>query len=344
MTKRSRAPVPIKFSESKNSPGMFDRKNQMKLMSIVVPVYNEKESLPTTVSALAKVGRSIVEQMFVGEVEFIYVDDGSHDGSAATILGLKTENECSFCRIHVLQFSRNFGHSAAVLAGLRKTKGDYVAIIDADLQDPPEALIGMLRKLNEDQLDVVYGKRVRREGETIQKKITAWLFYRFLSLTSGFAIPRDSGDFRVITGEVRDAICKLDENEPFIRGLVAWVGFKQGPYEYVRHKRLLGETKYSWVKMFRFATNAILSFSSLPLTLAIYIGIFGFLVATTFAFYALLVWSFGNPIPGWTSLVIGFAFGQSVTLFLIGVMGLYLGRAFEALKSRPKYIIRKTIR
>lgn len=202
----------------------------------------------------------------------------------------------------------------------------------------------MIATLRENDADVVYGLRVKRAGETFLKKATAWLFYRLLSLLSGTEIPVDTGDFRVITREVKDALISFNEPKPFLRGLVAWIGFTQIPFEYERQERRLGKTKYSWTRMCRFALNAILSFSSVPLKMAILLGAGGLCISLSFALYALVVWVLGNPVPGWTSLIIGFTFLNSITFLVVGFIGLYIGRVHEALLQRPLYIIRKKIK
>jgi dolichol-phosphate mannosyltransferase len=240
----------------------------------------------------------------------------------------------------VLRFSRNFGHSAAVFAGLSRVSGDLVAIIDADLQDPPELLSPMIQTLDKTGADVVYGQRSERKGESFLKRVTAWMFYRFLNLLSGVEIPRDTGDFRVMTREVSDAVSSLTEREPFLRGLVAWVGFKQVAFPYERQRREHGTTKYPLRKMIHFASHAIISFSLLPLRLAVYAGLLGMSCSLCLSVYALYLHAQGNTVPGWASIIVGFTFGQSTTLLVIGIIGIYLGRVHSSLQLRPRYILR----
>lgn len=312
----------------------------MRKFSLVVPIYNEEEALPYTGERLRSIIPSLREAG-CAEVEFILVNDGSQD---ATSRVLKAERE-KFAGVGssavVIEFSRNFGHSAAVFAGLAHARGDVIGIIDADLQDPPELLARMVRELDAQEADVVYGKRVARAGESAFKRFTAWGFYRVLNALSGVEIPRDTGDFRVMTREVADAVASLTEAEPFLRGLVAWVGFRQVAFPYERHSREHGTTKYPLRKMIRFAMLAILSFSQLPLRLAIYLGLLGVVASLSLAILALSVFFNGKAIPGWASTIIGFSFGQSTTLVVVGIIGLYLGRVHQAMQHRPRYIIRR---
>lgn len=313
-------------------------------LSIVVPVYNECEAIESTCASLTAVCAAMVQDGMIEHAELLFVDDGSQDGSARLIEAYRQAHPATECHIRLIQFSRNFGHSAAVFAGLEHSRGDLVAIMDADLQDPPELLPFMIRLLRDERADVVYGKRKTRDGEAWTKRLTAWGFYRVINWLSGTRIPMDTGDFRVMTREVCDALARLSESRPFLRGLVAWIGFRQLPYEYDRQQRRQGETKYTWTKMIRLSVDAALSFSSLPLQATVLLGAVGLLLSTAFAAHAFTVWWMGDPVPGWTSLVIGFSFVQSVTLLVIGVIGLYVGRAHEALKSRPRYILRQDIR
>ena len=309
-------------------------------LSIVVPIFNEVESVAVTTDRLARVSDGLKKNNNIAKVTLVLVNDGSTDGTSEALKELPQKHQHQV-DIKVLEFSRNFGHSAAVFAGLESADGSLVAIVDADLQDPPELLGEMIDMLRREKADVVYGKRRKRSGETVFKKFTAWAFYRLINAMSGTDIPRDTGDFRVITKQVRDVLVELQESEPFLRGLVAWVGYKQLPFAYDRQPRLLGETKYPFKRMFRFALQAMMSFSSLPLKAAVYLGLAGAGLTILAGLYALAIWWQGTAVPGWTSLVIGFAFGQSLTFLMIGVLGLYLGRVHTAVQKRPRYILRK---
>lgn len=313
----------------------------MPKVAVVIPVFNEEETIRITVSKMVEASVAIIQECPINQVELVFVDDGSVDKSL-TILRELSHSVCKpEVTFKILQFSRNFGHSAAVFAGLEAAEADLYAILDADLQDPPELLIPMISVLFSQNADVVYGLRRVRHGEGLSKRFTAWLFYRLINLLSAVPIPKDTGDFRVFKDEVRNIIIRLNEVDPFLRGLVAWTGFNQVPFPYDRQSRKLGQTKYPFKKMLRFATQAILSFSSFPLRIAIYSGLFGIVVSTLVAAHALRVWSKGEAIPGWTSLIIGITFGQSMTFLLVGILGLYVAHIHKTSQGRPRYIIRE---
>jgi polyisoprenyl-phosphate glycosyltransferase len=306
-------------------------------LSIVVPVYNEEAAIAHSHEELL---RSLRAPGF-GEferIEIVYVDDGSTDGTSSLLRRIRNAPES--VRIQVLQFSRNFGHSAAVFAGLDAASGEYVAILDADLQDPPALLAEMYAELK-GGYDVVYGQRSRREGDAWFKRSTAWAFYRVLQFLTGANIPADTGDFRIMTREVRDAVISCTEQQPFLRGLVAWVGFRQKAFPYLRRERAHGTSKYPFRKMLGFAINAILSFSSLPLRLAIYAGFVGLLGSLAISGWVVVQYLRHQVIHGWTSVLLGYLYGQSVTLMTIGFIGLYVGQIENQTKGRPRYILRK---
>ncbi len=314
----------------------------MRKLSVVVPVYNEAEALPHTVDRLLQVAESLIATSVVGTIEFTFVNDGSSDGTYEILSRQKSKIEnAKGCSLNTLHFSRNFGHSSAVFAGLENSDGDLIAVIDADLQDPPELLAPMIETMDRTGADVVYGQRVNRGGEGVFKKLSAWAFYRLINILSGVSIPTDTGDFRVMTREVCDAVCSLQEREPFLRGLVAWVGFKQIGFHFERQERKYGVTKYPLRKMLRFAAHAILSFSVAPLRLAIYFGLMGMFASLALSIYAFFYFWTGSAIPGWASTIVGFTVGQSTTLLVVGIIGLYLGRVHGALQNRPRYILKK---
>ncbi|MBL7714600.1 MAG: glycosyltransferase family 2 protein [Bdellovibrionales bacterium] len=308
-------------------------------LSIVIPVFNEEETLPHTHQRLTRLTES-AELASFRPIEIIYVNDCSRDSSAKVLSKLKSE-KLPHTEVRVLEFSKNFGHSAAVLAGLEACKGDLISIIDADLQDPPELIPQMLARIGAG-FDVVYGKRISREKESWFKKFTAWAFYRLLNSLAGGSIPKDTGDFRVMTQEVRDALLRCQEQDPFLRGLVAWVGFRQEAFPYVREGRKYGETKYPFKKMLKFALLALVSFSSLPLRMALYVGFLGLIFVLGIGAWAAFAYFDGRAIPGWTSLLLGYLAGQSITLVLVGVIGVYVGRIFSEVRGRPRYILRRS--
>ena len=312
----------------------------MKTFSLVIPVFNEEETLGYSFTRL-KDALALKEFERFSKIEMIFVNDGSRDQSAR-ILGEIAERESNErLQIQVLHFSRNFGHSNAVLAGLQHSTGEIVGIIDADLQDPPECLAPMVAEIDQGY-DVVYGQRLKREKETFFKKITAWGFYRTLNMLTGLPIPNDTGDFRVMRREVLESLLQCGEPDPFLRGLVAWVGYRQKAYAYIRESRKYGTTKYPLRKMMRFATHAILNFSIKPLHLAIYAAFIVFFLCIGLIVWALATHFSGQTVPGWTSLLIAFLLGQSVVLFVLGVMGLYIGQVHVGVQGRPRYIVRKS--
>lgn len=235
-----------------------------KVLSIVVPVYNEEESITETVKRLQKLQDDLAQEI---NVELIFVDDGCKDKTLVHLRNFAEQNQ----NVKVISLSRNFGHQIAITAGIDLAAGDYVAVIDGDLQDPPELIADMYRKALTG-FDVVYGKRRTRAGETIFKKATAAGFYRLLNYMCEIDIPTDTGDFRLMSRKVVEAFKQMRERHRFVRGMVPWLGFKSVPLEYDRAERFAGETKYPLSKMLAFATNAILSFSSKPLTMAIRLG------------------------------------------------------------------------
>lgn len=312
-------------------------------LAVVVPAFNEAETLRYSHERLM----ATLQQVRVASVEIIYVNDGSNDGSGRFFEDLIANHEPlpgkaePAVTLTYIELSRNFGHSAAVLAGLEAAKADAVAIIDADLQDPPELISGMVEELRKGW-DVVFGKRQSRERESVFKRMTAWLFYRTLRLLAGFEIPADTGDFRVMTRQVRNAVLDCHETEPFLRGLVAWVGFRQRPMPYVRGGRKFGRTKYPFRKMMRLATLAILSFSVKPLRIAAWLGALGFGICVVMGLVAVVSWAQGNNVPGWTSLIVAFMTVQSLTLIIIGILGVYIGRIYSEVQRRPRHVIRTT--
>lgn len=308
----------------------------IELLSIVVPVYNEEESISETVRRLRKLRDDLAQQI---DLEFVFVDDGSKDESMSFLRSIAGQDSS----VKVISFSRNFGHQIAITAGIDLARGDYVAIIDADLQDPPE-LIADMYKMALTGFDVVYGKRCSRAGETVFKKATATAFYRVLNYMCEIDIPSDTGDFRLMSRKVVDAFKQLRERHRFVRGMIPWLGFRSTALEYDRAERFAGETKYPLRKMLAFATNAILSFSSKPLTLAIRFGLMTILAGLAGGIYMLYLKIFTNiPVPGLTAILLSIVLFSGVQILLIGVVGEYIARIFEEIKGRPLYLVAETI-
>lgn len=310
--------------------------SQKNLLSVVVPVFNEEESITETIDRLLKLRRDLAHEV---EVEILFVDDGSKDRSLSLLRQEAENNRC----VKVISFSRNFGHQIAITAGIDKAQGDFVAVIDADLQDPPE-LIADMYHMALTGMDVVYGKRRSRAGETMFKKATAAVFYRFLNYMTETDIPADTGDFRLMSRKVVDSLKQMRERHRFVRGMVPWLGFKSAALEYDRTERFAGETKYPLRKMLAFATNAILSFSSKPLTLAIRLGIVTICLGVAGGFYMLYLKLFTTtPVPGVTAILLSIVMFSGVQILLIGVMGEYIARIFEEVKGRPLYLVSESV-
>src|SRR5580698_797005 len=282
------------------------------MISIVVPCLNEQEVLRETNRRLL----AVLEQLPL-QFEILYVDDGSTDATPDILREFQALDE----RIRVVRFSRNFGHQLEITAGLEHASGDAVAIIDADLQDPPEVLEDFMAKWM-DGFDVVYGVRAEREGETAFKRGTAKLFYRVMGKLSDTAIPVDTGDFRLMSRQVVDALLAMPERDRFVRGMVSWLGFSQAAVPYRRSPRSAGVTKFSLLKMVRFATDGIVSFSILPLRLATWLGFAASGIAILGILVALVERVLGveGLVKGWTSMVIAILFIGGVQLICLGII------------------------
>jgi len=273
------------------------------------------------------------------DVELVFVDDGSKDDSLFYLRKIAEKNS----NVKVISFSRNFGHQIAITAGIDLVAGDYVAVIDADLQDPPELIADMYR-MALTGFDVVYGKRRSRAGETVFKKATAATFYRLLNYMCEIDIPSDTGDFRLMSRKVVESFKQLRERHRFVRGMVPWLGYRATPLEYDRAERFAGETKYPFRKMMAFAINAILSFSSKPLTMAIHFGLLTIFAGLVGGAYMLYLKLFTHTlVPGLTAVLLSIVLFSGVQILLIGVIGEYIARIFEEIKNRPLYLINETI-
>lgn len=297
-----------------------------KMLDVIVPVYNEEACLAETIQRLFRLRDNLKSEL---DVNFIFVNDGSKDAS----LSILKEYSQKHSFVKVIGFSRNFGHQMAVTAGLDYSKGDYAAIIDADLQDPPELIKDMYAKTKEGY-QVVYGKRLKRKSETVFKKITAFGFYRLLDFMCQINIPTDTGDFRLITRDVVEAVKKMPEKHRFIRGMVPWVGFNSVPLFYNRDERYAGETKYPLSKMLKLAFDGIFSFSVKPLKFIMDLGIILLIMALAALAAGIFYKCFVSII---SSAVL---FVGAMQLFAIGIVGEYVGRIYEEAKNRPLYIVK----
>ena len=305
----------------------------MRALSIVVPCFNEEACLPALHQRLTAAARSAVGE----DYEIVLVNDGSRDGSWSIMSSLAAED----AHLLAVNLSRNHGHQLALTAGLDLCSGETILIIDADLQDPPELLPAMLETMRAQDADVVYGVRRSRAGETAFKRATAHGFYRLLSRATEVDIPLDAGDFRLMSRRALDALLAMPEQARFIRGMVAWIGFRQVPFAYDRAERLAGETKYPLGKMVRFAFDALTGFSSAPLKLASHIGIGLSVGSVLLILYIAYAWLSGMSIQGWTSLMLIVVIIGAVQMFVLGLMGEYIGRLYNESKRRPLYIVQE---
>lgn len=306
-------------------------------LSIIIPCFNEEEVLPQTHQ---RVKNALVGNWHKG-AEIIYINDGSRDKTLEILTNL-ADNDPD---ITVLNFSRNFGHQAAVSAGIAHCSGDVAIIIDADLQDPPELFHEMVNLHIQEQANVVYGVRKTRKGETWFKKNTAKWFYRTLNKLSEVNLNVDTGDFRLIDRKVMDTFKALNEKNKYIRGLISWMGYKQVPIYYDRDARLAGETKYPLRKMLNLASIAMFYFSKKPLKMAITLGVITLLIGLTLSIYVLFIQLSGvETTPGWASTLITIIFFGGVQLTTIGVAGEYIGNILDEVKGRPEFIISEIIK
>ena len=303
-------------------------------LSVVVPCYDEAAVIRELHRRVTTICRSLVGDSY----ELILVNDGSRDKTWEILQILAHCDD----RVVAVDLSRNHGHQLALSAGLSLARGDRILVIDADLQDPPELLPHMMQ-LMDDGADVVYGQRVRRDGETWFKKVSARAFYRLLLRLTDVPIPQDTGDFRLMSRQVVDALLAMPEYQRFIRGMVAWIGFRQVPLQYHRDKRFAGETKYSFGMMLTFALDAITGFSNVPLRASIYLALCFMVLAGLLVIYVLVGWLYLGVVAGWPSMFLGMLIFSSVQLFSLGIIGEYLGRVYMQTKQRPLFIIREIV-
>ncbi len=298
--------------------------NKINKISIVLPVYNEEDGIKNTIEVLENFVECQIETY-----EIIFVDDGSVDSSVDIIRHAQSQYE----NIRLVEFSRNFGHQLAITAGIRYAKGDAVVVMDADLQDPPSVIPNMIEKWQEG-FDVVYGKRLIREGESFFKRFSAKAFYRVMHKVANVDIPLDTGDFRLMDRKVVDALSKLNEPEPFVRGLVSWVGFKQTAVTYERQERNAGVTKYPLTKMIRLASDGITSFSEIPLKIVNYTGFISIIAGIVYGLITVF-----TGISTLTFAISLMCVLSGMIMLALGIIGDYLYRTFDASKHRPQYVV-----
>jgi glycosyltransferase involved in cell wall biosynthesis len=300
-------------------------------LSIVVPCCNEEDVLREFHRRTAAAARALCGLRF----ELILVDDGSTDNTWKIINELSAEDR----NVVAVRLSRNHGHQLALTAGLSTVRGDVVLVIDADLQDPPELLGPMYDLMVREEADVVYGLRRSRAGESRFKRKSAEAFYRLLAKITRVRIPLDTGDFRLMSRRISDQVVQMPEHDRFIRGMVAWLGYKQVAYEYDRNPRFAGATKYPLTRMIGFAMDALISFSMVPLRIATYVGALLTTGLTFVGIGAVISWIFSGTVPGWTSLTLLVVMISSVQLLVLGLIGEYVGRTYIQSKNRPLFVI-----
>jgi len=303
--------------------------------SIIIPMYNEQEGIAEAYKRLTAVMQGLNESY-----ELIFVNDGSRDKTMEIMCKIAEGDKA----VKIVDFARNFGHQIAVTAGLKYCSGEAVVIIDADLQDPPEIIPAMLEKWKEGY-QVVYGKRLKRAGETFFKLLTAKMFYRFINKLTGNLVPVDTGDFRLIDRAVVDTMNSMPEHNRFLRGMGSWIGFKQFPFEYERNERFAGETKYPLKKMLKLAKDGIISFSNAPLALASTIG--GVMLAggAIWLLVLIILEIFGIDIESsYLQITLSaMAFCTGLILIGLGLLGEYVGRIYDEVKGRPLFTVMRTI-
>lgn len=300
-------------------------------LDIIVPVYNEEDCLPELLQRIDEVRRHVMGWM---DVYVIAVDDGSTDSSREVVRAAREQHPW----ISGINLTRNFGHQIAVSAGMDMSKSDYVAIIDADLQDPPELIPEMVQKLMHEQVEIVYGTRISRDGETRSKQVAAKIFYRILKGASGLDIPLDTGDFRVMTKKANSQIASLREHNRFLRGLAAWTGLNASPYWYSRDRRFAGKSKYTFGRMISLAFNGLVSFSPLPLRLMQLVGVLIFAVGISIPVMLFIV-NIWMSVPLVEGILVALSVVNiGVVLGAIGIVGGYVHRIQDEVRGRPLYL------
>jgi dolichol-phosphate mannosyltransferase len=302
--------------------------------SLVIPIYNEEAVLPVLLRRL-----DALLDALDAPAEAIFVDDGSRD-SGPIVLEAKARADK---RYRFIKLSRNFGHQIAITTGMDRAAGDAIIVMDADLQDPPEVVLEMAERWKEGY-EVVYAERLSRDGEGRFKRWTAELFYRLIGKLSDVEIPRNVGDFRLVDRKVLDCFRAMPERDRFVRGMFAWLGFKQTVVQFHRPARAAGETKYSLTKMVRLGLNGVISFSDAPLRLALWLGMAVSVLAIGYGAWVFGLWALNATLaPGWTSTIIVTAFLCGANMMMTGIMGLYVGRIYAEVKGRPLYIIDRAV-
>ena len=313
---------------------MFNANNaasrERAVYSLVIPIFNEEAVLPLLIRRII-----MLLDTLDAHAEAIFVDDGSSDTSVIYLRGMVAQEP----RFKLIELSRNFGHQIAISAGMDAAAGEAVIVMDADLQDPPEVVLELIAKWKEGY-EIVYARRIKREGETMFKRVTANLFYRFMEKMTSVAIPRDVGDFRLVGRKALETFKRMPERDRFVRGMFGWMGFKQTAVPFERPARAAGETKYPFWKMLRLAVHGIVSFSEKPLRIALWGGLAISGMAACLGVFAVFAWLLdAGVVHGWASTVVIVSFFSGINLFMTGVIGLYVGGIHAEVKRRPLYVI-----
>lgn len=307
----------------------------MEKISVIVPCYNEQESMPLFYEEICKVAESFKHVDF----EFIFVNDGSRDRTLSIARDLSKNDK----RVRYISFSRNFGKEAAILAGLEYSVGDYVAIMDADLQDPPSLLLDMYAGIKNEGYDCVATRRVSRKGEPPIRSFFAKCYYKLINKISKTEIVDGARDYRLMSRQMVDSILELKEYNRFSKGIFSWVGYETKWLEYKNVERVAGTTKWSFWKLFLYSLESIVAFSTVPLAIASIMGLLFFLVSVIMIIFIIVkTLTIGDPVAGWPSLVCIIFFVSGVQLFSIGVIGQYLSKLYLEVKRRPVYIVKET--
>lgn len=304
----------------------------MTLVSVVVPVFDES-------AVLDELHRRVSGALRDLDYELVLVDDGSRDDSWERMRALAAADR----RVRLIRLSRNFGHQIAITAGLDAARGETVVVLDADLQDPPELIPDLVARWREGY-DVVYAVRAERSGESAFKLVTARAFYRLLQRLAGIEIPADAGDFRLLSRRAADALGAMPERSRYLRGMTSWIGFRQSGVPYRREARFAGETKYPLRKMLRFAADAVLSFSTVPIRLVSSLGLVVVVFCVGYLAYTVYLALFTHQtVQGWASLIVIVLLLGGMQLISLGIIGQYVGRIFEEVKRRPLYLVSETV-
>tara|TARA_B100000989_G_scaffold176170_1_gene132258 strand:- start:6900 stop:7823 length:924 start_codon:yes stop_codon:yes gene_type:complete len=302
-------------------------------LSIIAPCFNEEKNILTFYDRLIL----IINKLGL-DYSFCFIDDGSTDKTWEIIKSLKLNDP----KVKGIKFSRNFGHQSALYAGIQKVNGDFIVILDVDLQDPPELIVDMFKKITDEKLNLVYAQR-DKSYESFFKKFTSRVFYKIFNFLAEIKIPENTSDFRIFDKKIHKELKKFKEQNPFYRGIFPWIGFKSGKVLFNRPNRAEGETGWSIKKMINFSIDGILSFSNYPMRLSFYLSIFMSIVFIFLSMYAILSFLLNNVIPGWTSIFIIVSFFNIIIFFLLGLISEYVGRIHLQIKNRPNFIVDEEI-